>query len=309
MGTQEEIKKRHEEILQRLLCGELLAPSKLADEYGVSPKTIQRDFTNHIVKNNLQFDIRYEPELKVWKANDRTRDKRFLTNEETLIISMFREIISKHGSTFNQQAEWFFRRYEDNIINSIYSKVDCEDISGQIADLMLIQQAIEHSSALSINYREKGTRTICPYKIATFDGYWYIMARDTKDNKIKSFYFKEMADIELTTEHFMKEEGTLNRIDNAVNAYFDYHAEPFEVQLEVSPQVAHILKRKKINPTQYVINEYDDGTIEVSLTITYPMEIIPFIQSWMPHIRVISPQVLQDQLEQNLKVYMQAMCP
>ena len=298
MATQKEIKQTVDEILERILGGEKVTMETLTAAYPMSPKTLGR-YMQRLIDENAHL-VEYDIRDKLWRRRTSNRERMPLSDEETFVISAFRELVSHHDSTFKEQAEWFFKKYEDNMLNSVYCHADSEDISDRLPDMVLVQRAIENSSALSINYKGSGERTIYPYRIAMFDGYWYIVARNKTDNKIKKFYFKEMYDLRLSDERYVREDETLNKIENAVNAYFDYDQAPFEVELSVAQEVAHILKRKKINKTQYIMREYDDGTLEISLSVTHPMEIIPFIQSWIPHIHVLSPDSLKAVLRKNI---------
>lgn len=305
MATNEEIQNRVDALIKRLLKGQSVSVEDAAREFDVSPKTIQRDITNRIIKTHLHNDIYFDPSSKTWKARNLVPEKEILSDEEMLMIGVFKELITQYGPSFEKQAERFFDRYRCNVANSIYANVNCEDINGHIADMLTIEKAIEAKQAISINYKGEGSRIVYPLKIATFDGYWYIVALNKKDDRVKNFYFKYMLEIKPIDEYFDVTNESLEKIDNAVNAYFDYHKEPFEVQLEISGEIAHIIKRKKINPSQYIMKEYEDGSLEISLYITYPMEIIPFIQSWVPHIRIISPLSLYEKIDQNWQRYIE----
>jgi predicted DNA-binding transcriptional regulator YafY len=306
MASDAEINQDIEKIYERVMSGEFITEDSLKEMFPHHPRTTRG-------RRRTKFIERYGDLLIVDHANKTIKrktsnpDTPILSDEETLVISTFRELISKQDSTFKKQAEWFFEKYKDNILKTIYAKADSEDISDHLKDLTLINQAITESIALSLNYDEKGERIIFPYRIAEFDGYWYIVALNKADNVVKNFYFKKMRNIQLSDERFIKEDEKLNSIKNAVNAFYDYHTETMHVELSVNGENSHILKRKKINDTQRTMREYPDGTLEISLTITNPMELIPFIQSWVPHVHVLSPDSLREEIATNLRTYLNQM--
>jgi hypothetical protein len=67
--------------------------------------------------------------------------------------------------------------------------------------------------------------------------------------------------------------------------------------------VAKYFIRKPINKTQRVICINTDESIDIEVLITDFMEIIPVIQSYIPYIRVISPNELGDVVKNNVEEY------
>ena len=45
----------------------------------------------------------------------------------------------------------------------------------------------------------------------------------------------------------------------------------------------------------------DDGSVVFTLEYTKPMEVIPFIQSWLPNIMILEPQDLKEKYLEKLQ--------
>jgi predicted DNA-binding transcriptional regulator YafY len=134
--------------------------------------------------------------------------------------------------------------------------------------------------------------TLHPYRIANFDGSWYLIARDQKNGKVKKYYLRNLSDLSISKKRFEIPQDLERKIQNAINVWFDPHAKPFEVVLYADAVALRYLRRHPLTPTQSIGALDAEGGAEVRLRITHEMEIIPFIYSWIPHIFVMEPKSL-----------------
>jgi hypothetical protein len=51
------------------------------------------------------------------------------------------------------------------------------------------------------------------------------------------------------------------------------------------------------------VDEFNDGSLIVQSHVESEEQIIPLVQYWLPHIRIISSSEWQHHLEQRLKTY------
>ena len=77
-----------------------------------------------------------------------------------------------------------------------------------------------------------------------------------------------------------------------------------EVVLKVSKTVADYFKRRKLIANQVIEKEIEDGSLIISTKVANHNQIIPIIRYWIPHLRIISPDQLQEELEQSLRDYL-----
>jgi len=98
------------------------------------------------------------------------------------------------------------------------------------------------------------------------------------------------------------------KIDDAVARalaiWFELDTELFEVQLFIDGSVAKYFERKPLAPTQRIEGKDADGSLEVVVTITHEMEIVPTIKQWLPYLRVLEPKWLEEMIEKDIKDYL-----
>ena len=77
-----------------------------------------------------------------------------------------------------------------------------------------------------------------------------------------------------------------------------------EIVLKVSHEVTGYFKRRKPIVNQTIEKELEDGSLIISTKVGHPDQILPIVRYWIPHIRIISPDKLQSELEENLARYL-----
>ena len=77
-----------------------------------------------------------------------------------------------------------------------------------------------------------------------------------------------------------------------------------EVVLKVSAEVAGYFKRRKLIANQVLEKELEDGGLIISAKIGHTNQILPIVRYWIPHIRIISPEELQVEVDKSLNEYL-----
>ena len=88
------------------------------------------------------------------------------------------------------------------------------------------------------------------------------------------------------------------------SAYSSMDKPTYPVIVRVSKEVARFFKKKRYLKSQIVEKEFENGDILVSYRVCNDMEIIPLIQNWIPHIRVVEPLRVKEKILQNLQQFM-----
>jgi len=286
MNLKISLQERIGDLIRRLNNGEYITTESAATYYGISVRNAERDFTERLPKY-LTIKILKNKVTKEWylEKNDITT---ILTAEDELTINLLLEHSKNIGIDFYRSTYKLIEKFKDSIhSNTIYAKLDIEDISDVKIELMKVEKAIIDKNIIQCLYKNK-KRKIKPLKLACFDGYWYLVLKDTKDNLIKKYYFKDIQEIIISSEIFNDTCVSLQKkLDNAINAYFDGNKKEFLITLFVEKEIAHLFKRKKISKSQRIINKYKDGSLELELFITHEMEILPLVKRFEPHIKII----------------------
>jgi predicted DNA-binding transcriptional regulator YafY len=167
-----------------------------------------------------------------------------------------------------------------------------------------IEQGSQCTFAYTNNRGEHATRTVSPIKLYTEQGKWYLMAKDSATNAIRVFDF-------LKIEHFAVLPDTPSDLTQAdideANArrsiWASSDTEPIEVRVEADAYAARYLDEVPLHPSQSLLSPHAAGGATYLYTITHPMELLPKIKSWIPHLYIESPQSLRDELINELDEY------
>ena len=292
--------ERLREILARLYAGEVLSMKELTHEYGVNLRTIQRDVNERlshfpIVKQGEKFFI------------DGTHAKWSLNAEDQAVLELLDELSRKQGSAFYAKAHSVLRKLRSANVNPYYAKLYMEEIGDKLSEAARIEKAIREHRRLRCRYRiddKPISIEIDPVKIANFEGYWYVIALDSRNGKVKKYLLRKCSDAELTETRFTVPEELQKRIDEAVNVWFEPENDPVEVRIFIDSDVAEYFRLKPIAPTQTILGEDSDGSIEVSVTVTHPMEIVPIVKYWLPHLRILEPKAIDEAVRRDIETYL-----
>ena len=74
--------------------------------------------------------------------------------------------------------------------------------------------------------------------------------------------------------------------------------------MKVAGEVAAYFKRRKLIANQVIVKELEDGGLIISAIVGHVNQILPIVRYWIPHIRIISPEALQVDLEQQVLAYL-----
>ena len=132
---------------------------------------------------------------------------------------------------------------------------------------------------------------------------WYLVARDHKNDRIKTFALDRMDNIHVTRESFSPPE------DFNLHEYFRYSfgvivggkGKPSPVELSFTPLQGNFIKTLPLHPSQEILTDNDMEVrirLNVHATHDFQMEIL----SMMPEVRVIKPQFLRKEIERKIQV-------
>lgn len=289
-------------IIARLNDGEALSVNNLALEFNVSTRTIQRDFNERLVG---LYPI-YQDKRK-WKMQEGYKIQKSTSIEDTIVLDILEKMTDGLGSKFSIKAKHLLSKIKNDDFNPIYAKLNMEDISSNINNIATLEEAIKSYTEITCLYdftEYKLEVKLKPLKVANYEGFWYLIALDSRNNKLKKYHLKSVSNITLSDKKFTTDKNLEELLENSINVWFDSDVEPFEVVLFFDKHAAKILKRKPISKSQRIITEYKDGSCDISLKITHKREVISIIQYWMPHIKIVSPQSINDIVMKNCKKFM-----
>lgn len=80
-----------------------------------------------------------------------------------------------------------------------------------------------------------------------------------------------------------------------------------EVVIQVSAFAAPFFLRRNLLPNQKLLHKLENGELLLASENVNPLDILPIVQYWIPHLSIISPQNLQGELQNNLVQYLNKM--
>ena len=280
-------------ILSKLYQGDKLQPKDLSEEFGVSLRTIQRDFKERL----LSFPIYYKD--KHWQMEKDFKIDRNISVKDTITLDILENFSQNLGIAFHTQSSSILNKLKNRQYSPIFTKLNMEDISDEFDSMIAYEEAILSKNSIKIKYstdKKISEIKINPIKIVNFEGLWYLVATD-ENSKLKSYYLKnaQLLKVYKTTFIISKEIGDI--LNNAISIWFSDN-EPFEVIMEIDNHVAKFFKQKPISSTQTILSE-DDTKMTISVMATSDFEIIPIVKSWIPFIKIISPSRIQDKVKEE----------
>ena len=288
---------RINQLYERLKNSNGISPSDLAEEFGVSTKTIQRDFA----------ELRNLGAYKVGQllCLDKKRATDALKSDERIILGILSKLAKNNGTDFYLKARPLLTKLTQQLDQPIHISRQSESLDDDdLVHFDFIEKLILERVELGFTYHDKSYQ-IKPIKLAHFDGFWYVLGLDSADGDIfKKFYFKDMRDLVALERKFAISDEVEQRLKNAHSAWFNL-SEPFLVRLLIEAEIAKYFKRKCIKGA--ILTAQKDGSAILEVEISHIMEIKPLIYQYIPHIRAIEPEWLNDELKNEIASYVESL--
>jgi len=305
------------ELLKRFNNGKIVCIKHLQNEHlwdSKSEKTIQRDL--HIIKEIFpnSFELVRGGESGCYKAITKSFFDNFL-DERTLSIVVQAFSISQHSNFFeNLNIEESDKRLLESKMREkekIYAfknkplenKTDTDEIYKSL------EEAIYHRKKLKILYGCDKIYTIKPYKILFMDENFYLASEVIDEKFLFSIFriskLKEAKPQSETFHHNQEIVSFIKEMQTPLAKYTKNYKETLiEIIVEIDNKKARYFKAKKHLLSQKIKEQKEDGSLIFAYKVTQFEEIKPLIKKWLPHIRVISPIELREELERELKEYL-----
>lgn len=176
--------------------------------------------------------------------------------------------------------------------------------------IQYIVKSIQKRKQIQFNYQkfwedEVSLRTTEPYLLKEFRNRWYLVAKDLKDNIIKTFGLDRLSNLGALTKTFTYPEKDI--IKNKFKYSFGVitpSKKPLEkIILSFQPDQAKYIKTLPLHDTQKIDSETKDACVfsfELHPTYDFIQEILSFGNT----VKIISPQSLIDEVK---KIYTESL--
>ncbi|MGM8909248.1 WYL domain-containing protein [Psychrobacter sp. 1U1] len=293
----ERLAYRLSDIIIRLNAGERLDIFELADTYKVSTRTLKRDFQDRLTI--LDFS---ESGPQFYRLATRN-----IGCFELVDIKRFASFASIQDLLPQIDRQFFQQKLDQSVLVKGFAY---EDISSRSKDFKAISEAIANSQYINFDYQKIGKQNSAnysknhylePYHLLNKNGIWYVVGR--RNHQTRTFCFTQISNLVITNECFECDEQIKADLIRTDSLFFDNHIN--EIVLQVNAEVAGYFERRDLLPNQELIRKLDSGDLLLACKNVHPREVVPIVQYWIPHIRVISPSSVQTQMQDLLKGYLE----
>ena len=288
----ERLADRLANILTKLNMGYQLSIKELAFEFGVSTRTISRDFD----RLNTYLPLLQDNESKKFYL-----DSNYLGKIAPKDIRNFAQL-SGISHLYPSLDMSFLRELLDSRAHQIYSAkgYSFEDAS-QFKELFkVLGKAIQEQRQIGFIYKGE-PRLVQPYRLIHHHGSWYLAA--VRKNQLRTYRISHIQLMHATHEYpqFIPDQNIVKLVEDDDSIWFGQDKQ--EIILSIDSQVAFYFKQRSILPEQQIVRELGDGGLLVSSKINHDMQLLPLIRFWIPHLKIVNPGRLQDEMEKGLNEY------
>ena len=258
-------------------------------QIGFSKRTLQRDIKE--IRNVFGIDIEYSKSQKGY----------FISQNEN------------ENMNFQRMMEAFEMFNSLNLAQDLTPFIHLEKRRPQgTENLYGLLHAIKNRLQIKFTYQkfweeESSQRLVEPYALKEFKNRWYIMAKDSKDNNIKSFALDRLTNLEITNLNYQYPDNY--SIEQSYRYCFGIISpndeEPQDIILSFDPFQGKYIKTLPLHDTQQVLVDNDEE-MKIKLKLCLTHDLVMELLSFGDNLKVIEPKSLADQIKQaHEKAYRQ----
>lgn len=282
-------------ILLKLNRGERLDIGKLAEEFNVHNRTIQRDLHDRFAFLPLE------------KADGLyALEPAFLGRITYRDVERFASLAGIKGLFPGLDTQFFRELFDSRLSDTLnVHEGSYEDLRPRMGDFRALQQAIGQRRKVRFLYQKTDERKwveVAPYRLINHAGIWYLAAAD--NGQPKSYAFTRISSLNPLEETFTSDSEITALLDREDSIWLN--EKKTEVILAIAPAAAAYFRRRKLIAQQVIEKELENGGLIVSGKFAHPNQILPIARYWIPNVRIISPESWQAELQQGLQAYLDA---
>ena len=258
--------------------------SELLDlDLTISKRTFQRDLTE--IRDIFSIDIQYDFSRRVYLIESGNKSE--ITGRMLEAFDMFNAL---------------------NITDDLSNYIHFEKRKAQGADNFYgILHSIKNRLIIRFPYLkyeedEIKRREVEPYALKEFKSRWYLLAKDHKDNNVKTFGLDRIQELEITKKKFeWPQDFSTNKLfKNYFGIINSADKNPEKVILSFDSFQGMYIKSFPLHESQKVTMDSDKETqIELSLCITY--DFVMELLSFGDRVKIISPESLLKEVCETYK--------
>jgi predicted DNA-binding transcriptional regulator YafY len=309
---------RQWKILKTIEAGRYTTAPEMAKEYGVTERTIRRDIEALQEAGFPLYDDRAEGR-KIWRLVDgyKQRLTQSFTLAELSALYFSRNLLSfLGGAPFAQDLESAFTKIQEALparslpylarIQELFTArpEPWKDYSQKLDVISAVIDATLHQRKARIEYfsfasRRRKAYTLHPYRIVYHHGGLYLYARAEEHGEVRTFAVERIERIEVLDEGF-DVPSDFNVSEYARGAFGIAGGKPVNVELFFGAEMAGYIRERIWHESQ-VMEDQPQGAVVLKMSVAPGWELKAWIKGFLPHVRVVSPPALRQEIEADLE--------
>lgn len=269
-------------ILTRLNTGERLSIADLSREFGVSERTIQRDFNDRLSYLPIERQGScYWIQTTFLGRLSNTDIKRMLTNMGS--SQLYPDLNGLNLSHISQSTYPVIRFYP---IAKTSKEVEYH--------FKMLLKAIHAHEIIKLHLVHCNVVSVHPYQLLHNHVDWLLVAET--DNMLKGYRLQDIKHIETTSHCFIPRQEILTTLQ-VTNIELNNIAQSLEALILVKQPISHYFKDILLLPEQQILKEHNNGDLVLSTRLQSSLQIASHIAYWSPHLHILSPCSLKTAVE------------
>jgi predicted DNA-binding transcriptional regulator YafY len=290
------------EILKLLNEGKKLCITNLSYDYGVSDRTIRRDFEliRTIFGDFMSKDGECYRAYKKTLLEDVLRGTDFMVLAN--IVNLFGEASMQNSISLQTSA----------LVKKSLSIYDFKSRPIESVKNRTFIKTIEHSikfhKEINLEYKvSRGStkRVFQPYKILFVNENFYLVGENISKNSFEFLRLSLILDVKDTKNSFFPRKDIVEFITKIQTPWAVFGKEEIVVKLRIFQKNRKYFILKKYLPSQEIVQTFENGDIEVHFRVHNLREIEELVIKWLPNVTIISPRNLNKMIKRVLKKKMQ----
>jgi len=308
---------RQWKILKRIEAGRYTSTQALAEEHGVTERTIRRDIEALQEAGFPLYDDRADGR-RVWRLVEgyKQRVTQTFTLSELAALYFGKNLMSfLGGSPFAEDLESAFAKIREALparalpylsrIQDLfavrpepwkdYSKK--KDVIAGLIDATLHQRRAR-LEYYSLSSRRTKSYTVDPYRVVYHHGGLYVYARVAEYEEVRTFAVERIRRLELLEQSFeIPKDFDLGAY--ARGAFGITGGRPENVELHFAAAAADYVRERVWHESQS-LEERPDGGVVLRMSVAPGPELQAWVKGFLPHVRVAAPKALREAIARDL---------